>query len=116
MGAALGAAAGLAGGAFLMHEGHEAHEHYEEDKHRIDRWEDGEESRIDNFGDRMGNDIENAPETMANWTGRKVGEVEDIPDRVQRKWYVMEGYKAGLSHAQTLCAQQQLLRPWAPAS
>ena len=45
----------------------------------------------------MENDFENAPENAAEWTGRKVGEVENIPndveqdfdrfgDGVERKW------------------------------
>ncbi|EMF12703.1 uncharacterized protein SEPMUDRAFT_45291 [Sphaerulina musiva SO2202] len=87
MGAALGAAAGLAGGAFLMHEGHEmkekiegTEERFEEDKYRAE--------------DR---DVEDAPEDVARWAGRKVQDVEDIPqdieggfdrfgERVENRW------------------------------
>lgn len=73
MGAALGAAAGLAGGALLMHEGHEVKEDYEEDKYKVDQW-----------GSRVENDVENFPEDAAQWTGRKVGEVEDVPQDVEQ--------------------------------
>lgn len=73
MGAALGAAAGLAGGAFLMHEGHEVKEDYEEDKYKVDE-----------FGNRIENNVEAFPENAAEWTGRKVGEVEDIPQDVEQ--------------------------------
>ncbi|EGP86443.1 uncharacterized protein MYCGRDRAFT_27969, partial [Zymoseptoria tritici IPO323] len=79
---ALGAAAGLAGGAFLMHEGSEAKQDLESDAYRA-------EDRISNF--------DNREEQPAEWTGRKVQEVEDIPqdveqgfdrfgERVERKW------------------------------
>nr|POE78051.1 hypothetical protein CFP56_09692 [Quercus suber] len=63
---ALGAVAGLAGGAFLMHEGHEMKEDFEQDK------------------DRLEENVEDFPEDAAEWTGRKVGEVEDIPQNVEQ--------------------------------
>lgn len=60
---ALGAAAGLAGGAFLAHEAGE--------------WFDTSEGR------EMERDIEDFPENTAEWTGEKVGEAEDIPEDVE---------------------------------
>ncbi|KAK3669906.1 hypothetical protein LTR78_010217 [Recurvomyces mirabilis] len=76
---AMGAAAGLAGGAFLMHEGGKIEDRFEEDKYRVE------------------DDVEDFPENAARWTGNKVQEVEDIPEdieggfdrfgnRVERKW------------------------------
>lgn len=62
---AAGAAAGLVGGAILMHEGEKIHEKWEEDKDRIE------------------NDIENFPQNAAEWTGEKVGEVERIPQDIE---------------------------------
>jgi hypothetical protein len=58
---AMGAAAGLAGGALLMHEGHEVKEDWEEDKYRA-------EGKFDRFENR----VDDAPEDAARWTGRKV--------------------------------------------
>ena len=108
MGAAMGVAAGLAGGAFLMHEGEEvkeklhrdeyrAEERFEGDKYRAeDRFEEDKYRTEERF-DRFGRDVEDAPEDAARWAGRKVQDVEDIPqdiegsfdrfgDRVERKW------------------------------
>ncbi|KAI6815611.1 hypothetical protein KC367_g5301 [Hortaea werneckii] len=61
---ALGAAAGLAGGAFLAHEAGE--------------WFDTSEGR------EMERDIKDFPEDTAEWTGEKVGEAEDIPEDVEQ--------------------------------
>ncbi|KAI6817322.1 hypothetical protein KC332_g11402 [Hortaea werneckii] len=61
---ALGAAAGLAGGAFLAHEAGE--------------WFDGSEERD------MEREIEEFPEDTAEWTGEKVGEAENIPEDVEQ--------------------------------
>lgn len=58
---ALGAAAGLAGGALLMHEGHEIREDWDEDKYKA-------EAGFDRFENR----VEDAPEDAARWTGQKV--------------------------------------------
>ncbi|KAI7199378.1 hypothetical protein KC316_g3308, partial [Hortaea werneckii] len=61
---ALGAAAGLAGGAFLAHEAGE--------------W-------FDKSGERdMERDIEDFPEDTAEWTGEKVGEAEDVPEDIEQ--------------------------------
>ncbi|TKA77301.1 hypothetical protein B0A55_04340 [Friedmanniomyces simplex] len=62
---ALGAAAGLAGGAILMHEGDRIGDDYERDKYRVE------------------NDVEGFPDNAARWTGEKVQEVEDIPQDVE---------------------------------
>ena len=51
---AMGAAAGLAGGALLMHEGEEVKQHWDHDE------------------DELENDVDNFPENAAEWTGRKV--------------------------------------------
>jgi hypothetical protein len=58
---AMGAAAGLAGGALLMHEGEEVKQDWEGDKYRAE----------EGF-DRFENRVEDAPEDAARWTGRKV--------------------------------------------
>lgn len=63
---ALGAGAGLAGGAYLMHESGEARQDWEQDKYRMEE------------------NVENFPDDAARWTGRKVGEVEDIPQDVEQ--------------------------------
>ncbi|KAG9997913.1 hypothetical protein KCU78_g16706, partial [Aureobasidium melanogenum] len=72
---AMGAAAGLAGGALLMHEGHEVKEDWEEDKYRA-------EEKFDRFENR----VDDIPEDAARWTGRKVGEVEDIPQDIENDY------------------------------
>ncbi|KAL2845221.1 hypothetical protein BJY01DRAFT_183657 [Aspergillus pseudoustus] len=61
----VGVAAGVVGGALLMHEGEEIHDEFEEKK---DDFEQG---------------VEDLPENAARWTGEAVGEVEQIPDRVE---------------------------------
>ncbi|KAI6860514.1 hypothetical protein KC343_g16133 [Hortaea werneckii] len=61
---ALGAAAGLAGGAFIAHEAGE--------------WFDGSDERD------MEREIEEFPENTAEWTGEKVGEAENIPEDVEQ--------------------------------
>ncbi|KAL3459815.1 hypothetical protein BJX64DRAFT_196376 [Aspergillus heterothallicus] len=63
--AGAGVAAGVVGGALLMHEGEEIHDEFEEKK---DDFEQG---------------VENFPEDTARWTGEAVGEVEQIPDRIE---------------------------------
>jgi hypothetical protein len=72
MGVALGAAAGLAGGAFLMHEGHEVKEDFEEDKDRTEERVDEFGARAEDRAQRFGDDVEDAPEDAARWTGEKV--------------------------------------------
>ncbi|GFF40542.1 hypothetical protein IFM58399_05960 [Aspergillus lentulus] len=66
-GAAAGAA-GLVGGAILMHEGEKIHEDWDEDKERIEQ------------------NAEDFPEDAARWTGEKVGEVEAIPENIEQRW------------------------------
>ncbi|KAK4545101.1 hypothetical protein LTR36_003652 [Oleoguttula mirabilis] len=63
---AMGAAAGLAGGVFLAHEAGNVKDDYERDKYRVE------------------DDVEDFPDNAAQWTGRKVGEVEDIPQDVEQ--------------------------------
>ncbi|GIK00643.1 hypothetical protein Aspvir_004670 [Aspergillus viridinutans] len=66
-GAAAGAA-GLVGGALLMHEGEKIHDKWDEDKERIEQ------------------NVEDFPEDAARWTGEKVGEVEQIPENIEQDW------------------------------
>ncbi|KAF1912936.1 hypothetical protein BDU57DRAFT_339916 [Ampelomyces quisqualis] len=68
-------AAGVAGGALLMHEGENIKHDYEHDKYRV-------ENRLDEFG----NDITNLPENAASWTGEQVGRVEKFNDRVENRF------------------------------
>jgi len=72
---ALGAAAGVLGGALLMHEGEKVEEKWDEDKYRLE-------------GDARDGvqDVEDFPDDAARWTGSKVQEVDDIPQDVERKW------------------------------
>jgi len=94
---ALGAVAGLAGGALLMHEGEKVEEKWDEDKYLAEERVDSARYRADYDADRVENwgeqkvydgvqDVENFPENAARWTGEKVQEVEDIPEDVDRKW------------------------------
>jgi len=47
---------------------------------------DQDKDRVE-YDARQGvDDVENFPDDAANWTGRKVGEVEDIPQDIERKW------------------------------
>ncbi|KIW88473.1 uncharacterized protein Z519_11042 [Cladophialophora bantiana CBS 173.52] len=72
---ALGAAAGLLGGALLMHEGEKVE----------DKWDDAKNDVENDFRDGV-QDVENFPDNAARWTGEKVQEVEDIPQDIDRKW------------------------------
>ncbi|KAK4981049.1 hypothetical protein LTR66_010228 [Elasticomyces elasticus] len=69
---AAGAAAGLAGGALLMHEGEHIRRDWDEDKYRMEN----------SIGNGI-NDVEEFPENAAEWTGRKVQDVEDIPQDIE---------------------------------
>ncbi|KAM3076312.1 hypothetical protein ACMFMF_005645 [Clarireedia jacksonii] len=104
-------AAGLAGGAFAVYEGHEIREDWDEEKWKLhndkERLENGIENapynaanwtgeqvdrlerlddRVDQKVDNAIDDVENAPENIANWTGYKVQEVEDIPQNIENRW------------------------------
>ncbi|KEF57024.1 uncharacterized protein A1O9_07214 [Exophiala aquamarina CBS 119918] len=72
---ALGVVAGLAGGALLMHEGEKVEEKWDEDKYRFD-------NDVSNGTE----DVEDFPEDAVRWTGRKVGEVENVPQDIEKKW------------------------------
>jgi len=96
--------AGVAGGALLMHEGHEMHEDFERDKYRMeDRvdefgndvsnfpenaagWTGEQVGRVENKWDNAVDDVEDFPENAARWTGEKVQAVEDIPQDIENKW------------------------------
>ncbi|KAF1832841.1 hypothetical protein BDW02DRAFT_570646 [Decorospora gaudefroyi] len=72
--AAVGAA-GLAGGALLMHES--------------DKIEDGFDTAKDALESNMtslGTNLSNFPENAAAWTGEQVGHVENFGDDVQQTW------------------------------
>ncbi|KAL4951550.1 hypothetical protein BDW69DRAFT_37982 [Aspergillus filifer] len=60
-----GVAAGAVGGALLMHEGEEIHDDFERDKYELEQG------------------VEDLPEDAARWTGEAVGEVEQVPDRIE---------------------------------
>ncbi|KAL4942886.1 hypothetical protein BDV06DRAFT_191078 [Aspergillus oleicola] len=63
--AAGGVAAGAVGGALLMHEGEEIHDDFERDKYEVEQG------------------VEDLPEDAARWTGEAVGEVEQVPERIE---------------------------------
>ncbi|KAF9885652.1 hypothetical protein FE257_012743 [Aspergillus nanangensis] len=67
-GVAAGLAVGAIGGAVLMHEGEEIHDDFEQDKARFEQG------------------VEDFPQDAAQWTGEKVGEVEQIPDNIEQGW------------------------------
>lgn len=108
---ALGAAAGVAGGALLMHEGHEVKQDWDRDEQRVEDFPEdaaqwtgrkvGEvedvpediEQGFDRFGNRIGqgfnnavDDVEDAPENVAGWVGNKVGDVERFGDNVDNSY------------------------------
>ncbi|KAF4301289.1 ww domain protein [Botryosphaeria dothidea] len=72
---AIGAAADLAGGALLMHEGEKVAEDWDEDKARL-------EQKVDHGVEN----VEEFPENAARWTGEAIGTVEDIPQDVEQSW------------------------------
>ncbi|EXJ87471.1 hypothetical protein A1O3_04431 [Capronia epimyces CBS 606.96] len=72
---ALGAAAGVLGGAVLMHEGEKVE----------DKWDDVKYGAEDDVANGI-QDVENFPENAARWTGEKVQDVEDIPQDIENKW------------------------------
>ena len=76
---ALGAVAGVAGGALLMHEGEELKQDFEGDKYRL-------ESEMNQGIMNTEQNVENFPENAARWTGEKVQDVEDIPQDIENKW------------------------------
>ncbi|RHZ56690.1 uncharacterized protein CDV56_107149 [Aspergillus thermomutatus] len=127
-GAAAGAA-GLVGGALLMHEGEKIHDRWDEDKDRIEqnvedfpedaaRWTgekvgeveqipenieqswDRTEDRIENKWDNAVDDVEDFPENAAEWTGRKVGEVEQFGDNMEN------AYDEGVVEGRDDCSQR----------
>ncbi|RAO71648.1 uncharacterized protein BHQ10_007660 [Talaromyces amestolkiae] len=90
---AAGVAAGLVGGALLMHEGEEIHDEWKGEENRIEeRVEDFPENAANWAGNKVGeaeyevdrveNGIENFPENAAGWVGDKVGSVERFGDEV----------------------------------
>ncbi|EEA24285.1 hypothetical protein TMatcc_007365 [Talaromyces marneffei ATCC 18224] len=90
---AMGAAAGLVGGAILMHEGEELHDKWEGEENRIEeRVEDFPENAANWVGNKVGeaeyevdrveNNVENFPENAAEWVGDKVGGIERFGDEI----------------------------------
>lgn len=72
---AMGAAAGLAGGALLMHEGEKVEQDWDQDKARVEnRLEGGVQ------------DVENFPENAARWTGEKVSQSMNELVTIGTKW------------------------------
>lgn len=82
--AGLGAAAGLAGGAFLMHESGNIENRFEDDKYRVENDVEVPGRLCDRSGFDTLTHFKDFPENAANWTGRKVGEVEDIPQNIEQ--------------------------------
>ncbi|KAH8702213.1 WW domain protein [Talaromyces proteolyticus] len=90
---AAGAAAGLVGGALLMHEGEKIHDEWDGEKERVEeRVEDFPENAAAWTGEKVGEaeygvnrfeqGVENFPENAAEWVGDKVGGVERFGDEV----------------------------------
>jgi len=65
------AVGGVLAGAAAMYEGEKIHRDWDADK-----------ARVDADAQRVGDDIVDAPEDAAQWAGRKVQDVEDIPQDV----------------------------------
>jgi len=83
---ALAGVAGLAGGALLMHEGENIKQDWDRDEERVDYDADRAGNYVENKFDNGVQDVEDAPEDVAGWAGRKTQEVEDIPQDIDRKW------------------------------
>lgn len=90
---AAGVAAGLVGGALLMHEGEKIHDEWEGEEDRIEeRVEDFPENAAEWTGNKVGeaeyevdkieNNVEDFPENAAEWVGDKVGSVERFGDEI----------------------------------
>lgn len=56
------------------------------DEDRLDDRVDYDKDRVENSFSNAGQDIEQFPDDAARWTGRKVGEVEDIPGDVRNDY------------------------------
>ncbi|KAG9380255.1 hypothetical protein PtrSN002B_008325 [Pyrenophora tritici-repentis] len=90
--AAVGAA-GLAGGALLMHESDKIGEGFDSAKQGLENapenvanWTGEQVGRAEHTYDNAVDDVENFPENAARWTGDKVQAVEDIPENIENKW------------------------------
>ncbi|EOA88214.1 uncharacterized protein SETTUDRAFT_38886 [Exserohilum turcica Et28A] len=80
-------AAGLAGGALLMHESDKIEEGFDHAKENVENFP---ENAAQWTGEKV-QAVEDFPEDAAEWTGEKVQAVEDIPDRIENKWDGMVG-------------------------
>ena len=88
----MGAAAGVLGGALLMHEGEKVGE-YKIARQPLtcadslieDRFKNAKYDLEDDARDGV-QDVENFPDDVARWTGEKVQDVENIPQDIDRKW------------------------------
>ncbi|KAJ4985324.1 hypothetical protein SVAN01_09175 [Stagonosporopsis vannaccii] len=78
---AAGGAAGLVGGAILMHEA----DNISELPISAPFSRCANNPTEEGF-DEFGNKIENFPENAANWTGEQVGNIENFGDKVEDKW------------------------------
>jgi hypothetical protein len=83
---ALAAIGGLAGGALLMHEGEKVEDHWRSDEEQFGYDKDRLENRVDNDENRVANDVEGFPDDAAGWVGRKVGDVEGIPQGIENDY------------------------------
>jgi hypothetical protein len=59
---------------------------YEEDKYRVEGDVDNAGRYVDRKWDNGVQDLEDAPEDAARWTGEEVQRVEDIPDRIENRF------------------------------
>ena len=53
------------------------------DENRVQQGWDQDKADVENTAYDGVQDVENAPEDVAGWAGRKVDEVEDIPDDIE---------------------------------
>lgn len=74
---ALGAMAGVAGGALLMHEGEKVHEKWDEDKYRAEERFDDARYDVDYDARRAENYVEGVPDRVAYDVGEGVQRVEE---------------------------------------
>lgn len=73
---------GLAAGAAAMYEGEKIHRDWDQDKARMEGDIHRDEQRVDQGFDNAVQDVADAPDDMARWAGRKVQDVEDVPQDV----------------------------------
>ncbi|KIW40291.1 uncharacterized protein PV06_07502 [Exophiala oligosperma] len=91
---ALGVLGGALAGAFVEHEGEKVGEEFlgasftiDNDTNKVaeEKW-DEDKYRVENDVRQDVDNVEDFPEDAARWTGRKVQDVEDIPQDIENKW------------------------------